>query len=50
MAAGRIITPGGPQVADPWSIHILSYNIHTITYMVCLKSKCIDFPMYELVA
>jgi len=32
MAAGRIITPGGPQVADPWSVHILSYNIHTITY------------------
>jgi len=20
------------------------------TYMVCLKSKCTDFPMYELVA
>jgi len=21
-----------------------------MTYMVCLKSKCTDFPMYELVA
>ena len=22
----------------------------TVIYMVCLKSKCTDFPMYELVA
>ena len=40
-------SPGARECATDYHIGRFVFGL---LYMVCLKSKCTDFPMYELVA